>query len=293
MIQDRYGHRRYKVSLHLHTTLSDGAKTPQEVIEEFKADGYDAIALTDHWLCGESRFENGLLVLSGGEYNVAVSHDVYDTEMHILGIGMKGMKPLKEGEATRQQAVDEILAAGGIPILAHPHWSLNSVEDAKALRGVTITEIYNSVSNAHESTRPYSGYFVDLCANQGLCYQLIATDDAHFYDGSDARKSWIMVRADELSEESLLAAIRRGDYYATQGPELHVRRDGDRLEIDCSPCSIIATLSNQGWAPNRVLRGENLTHFTYQIYSKDRWVRVEVTDADGRRAWSHVIDLKG
>lgn len=291
MYIDIRGDRRYKVSLHLHTTLSDGAKTPEEVISEFKADGYDAIALTDHWYCGESRREDDFLILSGGEYNVAIEHDVYDTEMHLLGIGMKHMKPMKEGGATRQQAVDEILAAGGIPILAHPHWSLNTVEDAKALRGVTITEIYNSVSNAHESTRPYSGYFVDLCANQGLPYQIVATDDAHFYDGTDARKSWIMVKADELTEKKILNAIRNGDYYATQGPELLVKREGDRLEIDCSPCSIIATLSNQGWAPNRVLRGENLTHFTYKIYPKDRWVRVEVTDAAGRQAWSHVINL--
>ena len=47
-------------------------------------------------------------------------------------------------------------------VLAHPAWSLNTVQQAEALQGVGATEIYNTVSDVHESSRPYSGDFVDI-----------------------------------------------------------------------------------------------------------------------------------
>src|SRR2546426_9624903 len=35
-------------NLHAHTTYSDGMKTPQELIAEYEALGYDFLAITDH-----------------------------------------------------------------------------------------------------------------------------------------------------------------------------------------------------------------------------------------------------
>ena len=70
MQKDLFGNTRYRVNLHTHTTLSDGAATPEEAIFCYRKNGYDALALTDHWAFGESKtVENGLLVLSGIEYD--------------------------------------------------------------------------------------------------------------------------------------------------------------------------------------------------------------------------------
>ena len=69
MITNQFGEKYYKLGLHLHTTLSDGAKTPEEVAKEYKLDGYDAVAFTDHWTYGEGGELEGLHIISGCEYN--------------------------------------------------------------------------------------------------------------------------------------------------------------------------------------------------------------------------------
>ena len=63
----------------------------------------------------------------------------------------------------------------------------------------------------------------------------------------------------------------------------------NKLIIDTSPCEIIGTISNLSWDRDRVLRGENLTHFEYEIRSNDKWVRVEVRDKNGKKAWSNIF----
>ena len=55
----------FKGNLHAHTTNSDGRRTPQEVIELYKAHGYDFLALTDHWkrTVEEPYYDEGMLLL--------------------------------------------------------------------------------------------------------------------------------------------------------------------------------------------------------------------------------------
>ncbi len=288
MFTDKAGNRWYKVGLHIHTTLSDGRVSPEEAARIYREAGFDAIAVTDHWKYHAEETLSGLHILSGCEYNMGGSDTSVDV-MHIVGVGMKQDPGLVRHQHTRQEVIDAINEAGGIAILAHPAWSLNTPAEAMALSGFAATEIYNSVSDAHQSDRPYSGYFVDLLANEGVAYPLIATDDTHYYDGSDETKSFIMVKAASDSTDDLLDAIRKGDCCATQGPALFVKRDGDRIIADCSECVKIDFFSNTAWAPDRVNRGERLTHAEYEIKAWDKWVRVEVMDAEGRCAWSHVI----
>lgn len=289
MVTDRNGSCWYKLGLHIHTTLSDGKKTPEEVVAEYKANGYDAIALTDHWKYGAGGEMDGMRILSGCEYN-SRGHETVGGVMHIVGIGME-REPQLTRESTRQQIVDAINDCGGMAVLAHPNWSLNTVDDARALRGIAHTEVYNAVSEAHQSVRAYSEYFVDLCANAGIPYGLLATDDAHYYDGSDSCKGWVMVRAKACTAPALLQALRSGDFYATQGPQLYVTREGNRLTVECSPCKTIAAVSNLAWTGGRVLRGENLTAFTYECKEMEKWVRIQLWDGDGRCAWSNVFAL--
>lgn len=289
MVTDMFGNQRYKIGLHTHTTNSDGKKTPEEAAKIYKEAGYDAIALTDHWFYHGADMISGLQIISGCEYNMGASDTSVDV-MHIVGFGMD-YEPELSRNNSRQEVIDAIKAAGGVAVLAHPAWSLNTPEHAEELKGFGAVEIYNAVSNAGQSSRPYSGYFVDILANRGTSYPLIATDDTHYYEGDDETKAWIMVRADSLDKKDLIRAIEKRDFYATQGPELHVRREGDKLIADCSPCIMIDFLSNASWGPDRITRGENLTHAEYRIKELDKWVRVEVHDASGKYAWSNIINV--
>lgn len=290
MYLDMFGNTRCKVGLHTHTTLSDGRETPENAAKIYKAAGYDAIAITDHWKYHGEGEISGLKIISGCEYNVGSNNTIGDV-MHIVGVGMQEDPQLCRAEASRQDVIDAINAAGGLAVLAHPAWSLNTPEEAKALIGFGATEIYNTVSDKGQSSRPYSGYFVDLLANMGVAYPLIAVDDTHMYQGVDDTKSFIMVKTDDLSTQSILDGVRRGEFYASQGPELHVRREADKIIADCSPCVTIDFLSNSSWVPDKMTRGADLTHAEYKIKAWDKWVRVEVCDENGNFAWSNVILL--
>ena len=168
---------------------------------------------------------------------------------------------------------------------------MNTVEDAQELTGIAHTEVYNAVSEAHQSMRAYSENFVDLCANKGIYYNLLATDDAHYYDDSDDGKGWVMIRAEALTKDALLAALDKGDFYASQGPELYVTREGNRFVVECSPCTYVAALSNLTWTAGRIARGENITHFEYECKETEKWLRIQCCDEQGKLAWSNVYKV--
>ena len=327
MFTDITGKKRLKVGLHTHTTLSDGRKTPEEVLELYRAACYDVIALTDHWQYGEAYQTEGLSVISGCEYDVTGSgkacfHDrnaVKET-FHIVGLGMT-----REPEIPRElmaddsvdihyrvrRIVDEIRRVGGIAVLAHPAWSLNTPEqilavgandtgacDARAHdTGVfdvgifDAVEIYNSVSECGMSDRPYSGLFVDMLATRGAVWPLLATDDTHYYDGDECR-GMVMVEADAAEESGLTDAIRRGKFYATQGPEVHLERIApDQVRLRCSPAEKIVFFSNLVSTPGRVVRGRQVTEAVYTLKpgQRESFVRAEVTDEKGLMGWSNII----
>lgn len=287
MTIDFYGKTRYRVNLHTHTTRSDGKRSPEEAAKIYREAGYDAIALTDHWVFGESFTQDGLLIMSGVEYNIKNTHP-REGLFHIVGVGME-RDPRLEDTADAQAAIDAIKSAGGLAIIAHPAWSLNTPQQIMALRGGDVTEIYNSVSGVHMSRRPDSGVIVDMLGAQGVFYPLVADDDAHYYD-NDACVSYIEVAAESCTREALLSAIRAGDFYATQGPEVHIRREGDEMVVTCSPCSEIVFLSDLVWS-RRVFEGDGITEARYKICDGEHFVRAEVTDARGRRGWTNCVIL--
>lgn len=287
MYTDLFGKTRWKVNLHTHTTLSDGRRSPAEVAQCYRAQGYDAIALTDHWYFGNEGEYEGMTILSGAEYNSATGNAIAGV-YHIVGVGMRHAPPITR-DAPPQKVIDGIHKAGGLAILAHPAWSLNTPEQIRALSGIDGIEIYNTISGMYFSDRPDSGLIVDLLGLEGIQYPLIAADDAHRYTGDECR-SWIMVEAADNARGFLLPAIRRGDFYATQGPEVHLWREGDEMVVRCSPCQRIVFLSNIVWS-RRVFVGDGLTEARYHPVEGERFVRVEVTDADGKRAWSSCIRI--
>lgn len=284
---DLFGNKRYRVNLHTHTTRSDGAATPEEAIACYRHAGYDALALTDHWAFGGCQAaENGLVVLSGIEYDTKTT--TKEGLFHIVGIGMR-KDPRLPRDATVQQMIDGIKREGGFAVLAHPAWSLNTPEQILPLKNVDATEIYNSVSGVHMSRRPDSSLIVDMLGAQGRLYPLLASDDTHYYD-NDACAAWIMVRAEVCTQEKLLEALYRGDFYATQGPEVHLHREGEEFVVNCSPCQEIAFLSDRAFS-RRVFTGENLTSARYTPVENETFIRVTVRDACGKQAWTNPVQI--
>ncbi len=303
MHTDIHGVRRLKINLHTHTNVSDGERSPAECAAIYRAAGYDAIAITDHWVFTPAGEIDGLPIISGCEYNVSGPDregGVYEV-YHIVALGCETEPQVPrayeytETPGVRDRAraiIDAIHMAGGLAVLAHPAWSLNTPAQMMDVAGYDATEIYNSVSDWGMSDRPYSGLLVDEVATAGLCVPLLATDDTHYYDGDQCR-GFIMVEADAVEAVGLLEAIRREAFYASNGPEIHVERVSDtEVRLTCTPVSKIAFLSNGVWTDGRMVRGEALTGATYRIKPHETYLRAEVTDREGRMAYSNILRLR-
>ncbi|HBP37171.1 MAG TPA: hypothetical protein DD640_00185 [Clostridiales bacterium] len=287
MFIDANGQKWFKGNLHAHTTNSDGRRAPEDVIKLYADADYDFLALTDHWRYQGMAQKEHMLLLSGCEYDTG--SDPRDGIIHIVGIGMARQPELTAVPRPAAQAmIDAINGCGGLAILAHPAWSLNMPEHIRMLRGLAGTEIYNSVSDLPHSARPYSGLVVDQLACQDYLLPCFAADDSHFYDGEET-KSYIMVRCESCTPAALMAAIRRGDFYATQGPQIRLEMKEDRLEVTCTPAEHIVFFSNVVYSNHCSSSGHGLTAAVYPFSGPERFIRVEVTDSQDRTAWSSPV----
>ncbi len=74
-----------KIDLHLHTNLSDGLLSPENVIILAKENGCQTIAITDHELCENYELlsqKYDINIISGIEFNTSISN------LHLLGYGI-------------------------------------------------------------------------------------------------------------------------------------------------------------------------------------------------------------
>jgi hypothetical protein len=107
------GFTRVPGVVHVHTTLSDGGGTPEEVIQAAKAAGLRFVVITDHNNLEGKRYEgyhDGVLVLVGTEVSTTVGH--------ILGIGIPD--PVFRFSGDGRDALDDIDHLGGFAFAAHP-----------------------------------------------------------------------------------------------------------------------------------------------------------------------------
>ncbi|MDR2656309.1 MAG: hypothetical protein LBB86_00605 [Oscillospiraceae bacterium] len=284
----------WKGSLHLHTTRSDGLLTPEEVAELYRRAGYDFINITDHWKTSDySSLSDGILVLSGVELDNKPPYE----NVHLIGVGIdpynvapgmlnrKFMRP-----QSVQDNIDALLKSGGLAALAHPAWSLNTAETVSDMDGLFALEIFNSVSGLPwNAMRQDSSYLVDVLGARGRRLPLIAVDDAHFYEGEEC-KGFVMVQSESCTRESLLDAMRDGKFYASQGPVIEqVDIDPERLIVMTNPASCAVFYTDAAYNSERVVQQDGGTRWVYARNPAldEQFVRCEIHDAQGRRAWTN------
>ena len=279
----------YKGNTHAHSTQSDGRLTPEEVFETYRSAGYDFLALTDHWHVTDERDYKGMLVIPGVEYDFGFETQV----LHLVCLYPKADdgRGISRG-MSHQAVIGHVNRVGGVVIAAHPAWSLNTPEFLASLDGVEISEVYNTMSDEpFNGPRGNSESLLDVAAANGKYYRLVAVDDSHTYCGEQC-VSYVMVQATELSVPAILEALRAGRFYATQGPEFHnINIEDGRITVECSPVSRISFCSNLCWVDDRCRTGQGLTREVYRIHSNERFVRIQITDPDGKKAWSSPIVL--
>jgi hypothetical protein len=294
--------RFWRGNLHTHSTRSDGVLDPETVCRRYRDEGYDFIALTDHFI-GSYGYPivdtvpfrtNAFTTIPGAELH---SGAMESGELwHILAVGLPpdfapshspGFTPVP-GQETGPELAARAAAAGAFVAIAHPQWSGLTLADAASLTAAHAVEIYNH-GCAVGCDRPDGAAIADLLLARGRKLTLIATDDAHFTE-PDHFGGWVMVKAQANEPQALLAALKAGDFYSTQGPELHdIRLTGDAVEVDCSPCDTVI-LQGAGTAALAV-HGQDMTTARLPLgrCATSPFLRVTARDAAGRRAWSNPI----
>lgn len=282
----------FKGNLHTHTTNSDGRKSPEEALKLYQANGYDFIALTDHWkrTTSEAHMYGNMLVMPGIEVDYTLPAQV----VHIVGVGIHSDIEESVRREGPQGGIDAIRKAGGRAILAHPAWSLNTPETIQAMRGLVAAEIYNTVSGVPwNGDRADSTGILDIAANNGCVLNTVAGDDTHFYTGEEC-KAYIMLQAESLTQENVLRALDAGAFYATCGPRFEqIEVTEDEIRVNCSEVCRAIFHSDLYYVNNRTVTAEAATQFTYKLNRArgERYVRVILIDKAGNRAWSNPILL--
>ncbi len=279
----------YKGNTHAHTTCSDGRVSPEECMRCYKEAGYDFLAITDHWHIGEERDFEGMLIVPGAEYDF--SFPTQTLHLVCLYPAAELGRPISRGMA-HEAVVSCVNEAGGAVIAAHPAWSLNTPDFLCSLTGVCMAEVYNTVSGEpFNGPRANSESLLDVAAANGKYFNLVAADDAHFYQGEEC-VSYIMVQAEELTVRAILKAMNQGRFYATQGPEFRrIERIGNEIIVETSPVSRITACSERYWTAGRCMAGEGLTERIYRPQPDEKYVRFQITDEKGRTAWSNPVVL--
>lgn len=281
-----------KGNLHTHTSASDGAVSIEESIARYRAAGYDFMAITDHHVHYPGLETRDFVVLPAVELHNN-SFGQPRVCYHITGVGLKTPVDLPP-QSQPQEMIDRIHAAGGFATLAHPAWSLMTVEEVAALQGLDAIEIYNGVSDVY-SGRGDSAVYLDVLAARGQLCRLTAVDDTHYYKG-DLFQGYVMVKTESNTAADILQGLYDNAFYATQGPELfQITLEDGEVSVETSPLESITFYTDSFYAPGRTLWAEGgvpLTRGSYRPIKWDHVLRIEGRDFAGRRVWSNYISLE-
>jgi hypothetical protein len=99
--------------VHVHTTLSDGGGTPEEVARAARAAGLQFVVLTDHNNLDAKPFEGYRDGVSG-----IVGTEISTTAGHLVGAGIPDPVYRFSGDAA--DALDDVRSLGGSAFAAHP-----------------------------------------------------------------------------------------------------------------------------------------------------------------------------
>ncbi len=199
-----------------------------------------------------------------GEFIFISGEEITDSfenhPVHINGINLSELIKPQGGTSVRdtlQRNIDAVIEQGrklNQPVLAHVNhpncgWAITA-EDIASIRGERFFEVYNGHPQVHNngdaehlSTDQMWDIALTLRLTQfdlGLLFGL-ATDDAHHYHEikptlANTGRGWIVVRAEELTPEAIIKAMRRGDFYASSGVEIKVINTvATHYEVHISP----------------------------------------------------------
>jgi hypothetical protein len=288
--------RFFRGNIHTHSTRSDGALPPEEVARRYRDSGYDFLCLSDHFvpkygfpIVNTSAYRtNTFTTILGAEIHAPANS--HGEVWHILAAGLPADFAPTSADETGVALANRAKAAGAFVGVAHPQWSGLTIADGRAMADIAhAVEIYNHTCQL-ECARPDGTYLLDQLLDEGKRLTAYAADDAHFnYD--DGFGGWMMVKAEANEPEALLESMKQGLFYSSQGPIIHdFAIEGGEAHIACSAVANIALVGRGTRVAHK--RGPQMSAAVLPVdkFASD-WMRLVITDASGRSAWSNPVWL--
>ena len=318
------GRKFFKANLHCHTVISDGKKTPEEIKAMYIAEGYDAVAFTDHeaLILHDDLTDDRFVALNGYETAIKEYEGKTDSHMKVHHLCLIKRRPMDDvavcfypenftpgncasqipflhyvGERCKYEFTDafvshliaEAHANGFLVHYNHPRWSLMTADKLLSLPFDGL-EICNTDCRFHGDYNAdvYEDY---LRLGGALDKYIVGADDNHNAGTatSDSFGAFTMIAAEELSYESLTDALAEGNAYVSTGPSiLSAYVEDGALVIKTSPAAHIL-LHSEGRkliAAHGVGGYIDKAAFPLNEAKLGAFFRIEVIDAKGEHAYT-------
>lgn len=281
MFVDMTGKTRLKVCL---CAVPLEGETPLATAERYAAEGYDAIAIPRRWqYMGECEG-----VLSSCEYKIG-NPESTDGEFTLVGVGMtsspdipadwEGMK--KTSSLKCAEAIKQIKLRNGFAFIRACETNKNTPEQIARLAGLDGIEAYSpELGESGESAA-----LCDFAAEAGNPAGIISAG-RDFIGG-------IFVEAREADTQSIVRALCAGRYFASEtDSEVHISQlPSGRVQVNCSPALRIEFFTDSHTEASCRFVGQSLVFAEYVPQDGEKYVRAEITDMNGQRAWTNFLEI--
>ena len=310
----------YKANLHCHTTVSDGAMTPEEVKAHYMRNGYSIVAYTDHEILiphnelADEKFLplNGyeIQILQEGDEDIRlrkcchiclISIDPDNVKMvchhrskYVWGNARKYLNDIQYDEKApdyervySNDGVNDVMKKGmdnGFFVTYnHPTWNQENYSDYMGYNYMHAMEIYNHASEVGGYPEYNEKEYDDMLRGNKHIF-CIAADDNHTI--KHCCGGFVMIKADKLEYKTVMSALVAGDFYASQEPLIHnLWFEDGKIHIDCSDAvTIRLNTASRRAAIFRAEDGEVINSADFDVVPEDGYVRITVVDSKGKCA---------
>ena len=309
----------YKAAMHVHTNISDGRLSPEEVKRAYMELGYSIIAFTDHEVfvphndLSDENFlalnaveiaKNDPTTCQGGWPYMKTCHiNLYakqkdndycpictESSIYVPHSRQYLTERMKKNTFKKEYStecfnriVDVAAEYGFLACFNHPIGSLQNYEDYIGMKNLWGIEWYNAGSNTEGMMESMQA--VDDLLRAGQKVFPIAGDDSHNYNLIGF--SFNMVKAEDFSYESVMSAFEKGDFYSSTGPEFHeLYLEDETLHISCSGVKTVFVNTERRFNFVKNSNGELITEAEFDL--KEYIEKSHLTDEHYNKAFFRV-----
>lgn len=211
-------------------------------------------------------------------------------------------KPLRQRQYTTEfisAIMAEGVADGFFVTYNHPVWSLETVNEYCNYHGMHAMEIvnYGCVVEGYDDR---NANIYDQMLRGGEKIYCIATDDNHNkypigHPRNDSFGGFTMIKAERLEYEYIANALLNGNFYASEGPEIHeLYLEENKVYIKTSDAvRIVMTTANRRYkVATADKEGETINEAFFEIAAElGDYVRFTVVDQNGKEAYTNAYFL--